>query len=118
MQRLIAKLGPRGMYLIIMIIMKNREYMLQAPFLELDDGSKLTQSSAICMYCAGEAGMLPSDPFELARTVELTNTLEDVCILFLRLLLRCVELCMSFYRTELWPAHILATPRFLLVNRL
>ena len=30
------------------------------------------------MYCAEQAGMLPSDPFEVARTIELTNTLEDV----------------------------------------
>jgi glutathione S-transferase len=51
---------------------------LQVPLLELDDGTKLTQSAAISMYCAGEAGMLPTDPFEVARTVELMNTLEDV----------------------------------------
>ena len=82
----------------VFVVMEG-SWLLQAPWLELADGRKMCQSSAISMYCAGEAGMLPSDPFELARTVELTNTLEDVCILFLRLLLRCGERCMSFYRT-------------------
>ena len=52
--------------------------MLQAPWLELSDGRKMCQSSAISMYCAEQACMLPSDPFEVARTIELTNTLEDV----------------------------------------
>ena len=46
--------------------------------MELDDGSKLTQSSAIQHYCAEKAGMLPSDPWQLARTHELINLLEDV----------------------------------------
>ena len=57
--------------------------MLQAPWLELPDGRKMCQSSAISMYCAEQAGMLPSDPFEVARTIELTNTLEDVSFLLL-----------------------------------
>lgn len=50
----------------------------QVPFLELDDGSILTQSSAIEMYCAMKSGMLPEDPFQRARTVELTNAFADV----------------------------------------
>ena len=61
----------------VFVVMEG-SWLLQAPWLELADGRKMCQSSAISMYCAGEAGMLPSDPFEVARTIELTNTLEDV----------------------------------------
>jgi hypothetical protein len=30
------------------------------------------------MYCANAAGFLPSEPVQVARTVEVMNTLEDV----------------------------------------
>jgi prostaglandin-H2 D-isomerase / glutathione transferase len=50
----------------------------QCPFLELDDGSILTQSLAINMYVSNLAGILPSDPLLLARSVELSQTFEDV----------------------------------------
>ena len=85
--------------------------LLQAPFLELDDGSKLTQSAAISMYCAGVAGMLPSDPFEVARTIELANTLEDVRLIrplwcFVTGATRCVH--KSVHNTTLISAtHVL-----------
>ena len=58
---------------------------LQAPWLELDDGRVLSQSAAISMYCAGVAGFLPADPFQVARTVELISSLEDVRLLQLYL---------------------------------
>lgn len=55
--------------------------------MELDDGRIVTQSNAIAMYCAAEAGLLPSDPAELARTTELQYALEEVCYPFPCLLL-------------------------------
>lgn len=52
--------------------------VFQAPWLELDDGTILTQSNAIGYYCAEQAGMLPSDPWQIARTHELVSVLEEV----------------------------------------
>ena len=67
--------------------------------MELDDGSKLTQSSAIQHYCAEKAGMLPSDPWQLARTHELINVLEEVRVIFAYrcALLRCGLLCCACF---------------------
>lgn len=50
--------------------------------MELDDGTVVTQSNAISQYCASEAGMLPSDPIDLARTTELQFALEEVICIF------------------------------------
>ena len=47
--------------------------------MELDDGRVMTQSNAIALYCASEAGLLPTDPVDLARTMELQFALEEVC---------------------------------------
>lgn len=48
----------------------------------MDDGRVMAQSHAIHLYCASQAGLLPKDPFQLARTVELQNALEEVCCPF------------------------------------
>ena len=50
----------------------------QCPFLELDDGTKMIQSTAIGTYIAQLTGLLPTDPVKLARTYELIGCLEDV----------------------------------------
>ncbi|NJR41764.1 MAG: hypothetical protein HC767_02980 [Akkermansiaceae bacterium] len=46
--------------------------------MELEDGTKMIQSIAIAFHCADQVGMLPSDPYKVARTIELVNTIEDV----------------------------------------
>lgn len=60
----------------------------QSPFLELDDGKVLAQSSAIDHYVASLTGFLPTDAWTLAKTDELLACLEDVRLPHL---LHCVD---------------------------
>lgn len=50
----------------------------QVPMLELDDGRKLVQTSAITYYAAQLSGFLPTDPWQVARALEIDAHLEDV----------------------------------------
>lgn len=50
----------------------------QSPLLELDDGTKICQSSAISYYAASVSGFLPSDAVGVARTMELLACFDDV----------------------------------------
>jgi prostaglandin-H2 D-isomerase / glutathione transferase len=50
----------------------------QAPFMELSDGAKLAQSTALFVYAAGKSGFLPSDPLQLARSFEVLSNFDDV----------------------------------------
>ena len=50
----------------------------QCPFLELDDGTLMCQSSAIAYYVASLSGFLPSDAVGIARVLELMACFDDV----------------------------------------
>eukprot|EP01025_Chloroclados_australasicus_P044736 TRINITY_DN4874_c1_g2_i2.p1 TRINITY_DN4874_c1_g2~~TRINITY_DN4874_c1_g2_i2.p1 ORF type:complete len:354 (-),score=28.37 TRINITY_DN4874_c1_g2_i2:244-1158(-) len=54
----------------------------QAPWLELDDGSTLTQSSAIAQYAASLTGYMPSDALLQAKVFEVQGALDDVFTVF------------------------------------
>jgi len=49
----------------------------QVPVLVLDDGTKLTQSVAISEYLAKKFNLLPSDPIDQARALELVLHVQD-----------------------------------------
>ena len=50
----------------------------QSPFLELDDGTIICQSTATAVYAAERAGLWPSEPVQRAKVLELIACLEDV----------------------------------------
>jgi glutathione S-transferase len=57
----------------------------QCPWLELDDGAVLTQTDAINMLCADLTGFWPTQPLQVARTIELTSALDEVRVISLAL---------------------------------
>ena len=50
----------------------------QAPFLELDDGTIICQSTPIAVYAAEMAGIWPSELVQRAKTLELIACFDDV----------------------------------------
>jgi glutathione S-transferase len=50
----------------------------QCPFIELGDGTLLSQSLAINLYAAAQAGMMHQDPVQAARAVELAMCCDEV----------------------------------------
>lgn len=50
----------------------------KSPYLELDDGTVICQSTAIAVYAAEVAGLWPVESVQRARTLELIACLEDV----------------------------------------
>lgn len=50
----------------------------QCPFMELDDGSVLTQTCAITSFVADLAGFSPTDPLSRAKTAEIGGAIDDV----------------------------------------
>ena len=56
-----------------------RSPMGKAPFLELDDGRRLSESQVICEYLEDaypDRPLLPKDPFERAKVRELVTYME------------------------------------------
>jgi glutathione S-transferase len=60
---------------------KRRAPTGQCPYLELDDGSFLSQSTAIYMYVADLGGLAPADPLARAREMQIAGCIEDVRLL-------------------------------------
>eukprot|EP00920_Eleutheroschizon_duboscqi_P037128 GHVT01088908.1.p1 GENE.GHVT01088908.1~~GHVT01088908.1.p1 ORF type:complete len:212 (-),score=32.20 GHVT01088908.1:466-1101(-) len=50
----------------------------QLPILTLADGSQMAQSLAILTYAAKQAGLLPEDPLQLAKVMQVLLTLDDI----------------------------------------